>query len=199
MEAARWQRLIDGLRTGDQRVLQEFCELYAGPLEVLADQRLANRLRSRVGPEDVVQSVCRTFLRRMRVGEFQLPDSESLWRLLCTITLVKIREQARLHQRLKRDLGREIPIASLAASGEEPGGPLIASAPTPIEAAAFADQFALLIDSLDDEESRLVDLKLQQYTNDEAASQLGCSERTVRRLLKRVQERLKRTFSLGSA
>ena len=194
MAADGWQRLIDGLRTGDQHVVQEFCRLYAGPLESLAEQRLANRLRRRVGPEDVVQSVCRTFLRRMRAGEFHLPDSESLWRLLCTITLVKIREQARLHQRQKRDMSREIPLASLAMHREEAQNELEATAPTPVEAAEFADQFELLIGSLDDEESRLVHLKLEQYTNDEAAAHLGCSERTVRRILKRVQARLKRTF-----
>jgi RNA polymerase sigma-70 factor, ECF subfamily len=197
MAADGWQRLIDGLRSGDQHVVQEFCRLYAGPLELLAEQRLANRLRRRVGPEDVVQSVCRTFLRRMRAGEFQLPDSESLWRLLCTITLVKIREQARLHQRQKRDLSREVPIASLAAHEEGAQGEFEAAAPTPDQAAEFADQFEQLIGTLDDEESRLVQLKLEQYTNDEAAVHLGCSERTVRRILKRVQERLKRTFGAG--
>ena len=92
-------------------------------------------------------------------------------------------------------MNREIPIAAAGLQGENSGPELEAGAPTPVEAAEFADQFALLIDSLDDEESRLVDLKLQQYTNDEAAVHMGCSERTVRRLLKRVQERLKRTFS----
>ncbi len=191
-----WQRLIDGLRSGDQRVIQEFCRLYAGPLEGLADQRLASRLRRRVGPEDVVQSVCRTFLRRMRAGEFTLPDSESLWRLLCSITLVKIREQARLHQRQKRDVGREVPLGTFTSGSEEPHAALEASAPSPEEAAEFADQFELLISSLDNEESRLVHLKLEQYTNDEVAAQLGCSERTVRRILKRVQERLRTAFGI---
>ena len=196
MTVDAWQRLIDGLRSGDHRVVQEFCHLYAGPLELLADQRLATRLRRRVGPEDVVQSVCRTFLRRMRAGEFTLPDSESLWRLLCTITLVKIREQARLHQRQKRDMSREVSLGALTSGQEQPHAELESSTATPEQAAEFADQFELLIGSLDNEESRLVYLKLDQYTNDEAAVQLGCSERTVRRILKRVQERLRTTFNL---
>jgi RNA polymerase sigma-70 factor, ECF subfamily len=196
MTADGWQRLIDGLRSGDQRVIQEFCHLYAGPLEILAEQRLANRLRRRVGPEDVVQSVCRTFLRRMRAGEFTLPDSESLWRLLCSITLVKIREQARLHQRQKRDMSREVPLGSLTSGDEQRHEELEALSPSPDEAAEFAEQFELLIGSLDTEESRLVHLKLEQYTNDEAAAHLGCSERTVRRILKRVQERLRTAFHL---
>ncbi len=40
----------------------------------------------------------------------------------------------------------------------------------------------------------MVDLKLQEHTNEEAARLLGCSERTVRRILKRVQSRLTRAF-----
>ncbi len=72
-----------------------------------------------------------------------------------------------------------------------------ASGPTPAEAVAFTDQFQQLMAALDDEEQRLVDLKLQQYTNDEAAERLGCSERTVRRLLKRVRSRLERAFQVS--
>jgi DNA-directed RNA polymerase specialized sigma24 family protein len=37
-----------------------------------------------------------------------------------------------------------------------------------------------------------VDLKLQELTNEQVAEQFGCSERTVRRILKRVQERIER-------
>jgi DNA-directed RNA polymerase specialized sigma subunit len=48
--------------------------------------------------------------------------------------------------------------------------------------------------SLDDEEQRLVDLKLQQDTNLEVADRMGCSERTVCRLLERVRARLERAF-----
>jgi RNA polymerase sigma factor (sigma-70 family) len=193
----RWPRLIQGLREGDRQVVQEFCEQYGGLLHDLADKHLAGPLRRRVGPEDVAQSACRTFLRRARAGEFQLADSESLWRLLCAITLTKVREQARFHQRRKRNLDQERPLATdsspQAAVGFEPA----ASGPSPAEAAEFADQFHQLMTSLGDEERRLVDLKLQQYTNDEAAERLGCSERTVRRLLKQVRGRLERAFPVS--
>jgi RNA polymerase sigma factor (sigma-70 family) len=151
-------------------------------------------MRRRVGPEDIVQSACRTFLRRAQAGEFQLADSEALWRLLCAITLTKVREQVRFHQRHKRGLDLEIPLdAGSAQSGAERWEPA-APGLSPDEAAAFADQLQQLMASLDDEERQLVDMKLQQYTNEEVAARLGCSERTVRRLLKRVQSRLERAF-----
>ena len=89
----RWTRLVRGLREGDPQIVEEFCEQYGALLQQLADKHLSEDLRRRVGPEDVVQSVCRTFLRRARAGEFELADSEGLWRLLCAITLTKVHEQ----------------------------------------------------------------------------------------------------------
>jgi RNA polymerase sigma factor (sigma-70 family) len=190
----RWHRLIEGLRLGDRQVLQEFCDYYGPMLERLADRHLPNVVRRRVGPEDVVQSVCRTFLRRARAGEFELPDSEALWRLLCAITLTKVRDQARYHGRTKRGVGREVSLSSATAEGAAPGFDPVDPRPSPAEAAAFTDQFELLISGLDDEERWLVDLKLQDCTNLEAAARMGCSERTVYRLLRRLQARLEVAF-----
>ena len=193
----RWQWLIQGLRAGEPQVVQEFCERYGALLHQLAEKHLPEGLRQRVGPEDVVQSACRTFLRRARAGEFQLADSEGLWRLLCAITLTKVREQARFHRRHKRGLDREVPLASISPEGVEGRFDPVDPRPSPAEAAEFADQFRQLMASFEDEERRLVDLKLQQCTNLEAAARMGCSERTVRRILKRVQTRLERAFPVS--
>jgi RNA polymerase sigma factor (sigma-70 family) len=191
---ARWDRLIDGLRTGDQRVAQEFWDKYGHMLHAVADKHMADGLRRRIGPEDVVQSACRTFLRRAKVGEFQLEDSEALWRLLCAITLTKIREQARFHLRQKRGLDQE--KHALADDGSSDFG-LEAPEPTPAEAAEFADQFQQLLATLDEEERQIVDLKLQDYTHEEVAEKLGCSERTVRRIVKKLQARLSKVFDVS--
>ena len=53
-----------------------------------------------------------------------------------------------------------------------------------------------VIESLGEEEKQLVALKLDDMTNDQIAEKLGCSERTVRRLLKQVQARLKKVFEV---
>jgi RNA polymerase sigma-70 factor (ECF subfamily) len=179
----RWDRLIAGLRAGDKDASREVCALYGESLERIAARRLPGALRARVGPEDVVQSVCRTFFRRARGGEFQLADTEALWRLLCAITLTKVRAQARHHLRQKRGLDRETDAADEGAAVAAPG-------PTPAQAAEFADQFQHLLSGLDAEAQAVVDLKLQDFTQAEIADRLGCSERTVRRVLKRLQDHL---------
>lgn len=180
-------RMIQGLRSGDPQILQEFWTRYEGPLERIAERNLAAGMRRRFGAEDVVQSVCRTFFRRMQGGEFQLSDSEGLWRLLCAITLTKVREKVRYHQRARRGLQNEVPPPdsdSVAAFVPE------AADPRPDEAAEFTDLLETVLASLDAEERQLLEFKLQDFTHEEVAERMGCSERTVRRLLKRVQEHL---------
>ena len=95
------------------------------------------------------------------------------------------------------DGGRETPLAPDSSADGAVRFELAAAGPSPAEAAEFADQFQQLMVALDDEEWQHVDLKLQQYTNKEVAERLGCSERTVRRLLKQVRSRLERAFAVS--
>jgi RNA polymerase sigma factor (sigma-70 family) len=190
----QWGQWLQGFRKGDPDIVRAFWEQYGPMLHKLAAKHLADQLRRRVGPEDIVQSACRTFLRRAQGGEFQMDDSESLWRLLCAITLTKIREQARFHGRKKRGLDQEVPMTP-AADQSGVGFQPVAAGPSPDEQAEFAEQFQMLLESLEEEERQIIDLKLQECTQDEIAARLGISERTVRRILKRVQSKLARVFS----
>jgi RNA polymerase sigma-70 factor (ECF subfamily) len=187
-----WRQWVAGLASGDARTLEDFWVRYGPRLQGLAAEYMTTRLYRREGPEDVVQSVCRTFFRRVQIGQFELADSGRLWGLLCVITIAKVRQKARYHRRQKRDLNREHRIDGAADESWSPGPALTSPQPTPAEAAEFADQLGQLLDGMDEEERRVVELKLEQCTNQETADKLGCSERTVRRILKRVQARLKR-------
>lgn len=193
------QSLIDGLRRGDETAIQQFVDRYGRSLERIADSNIATQLGRRFGADDVVQSVCRTFVRRAQLGQFELGDSESLWRLLCAITLTKVRESARYHLRQKRSIADEAQISSGSGDSADAGGNTeyrlgAAGGPSPDEEAEFAETFEALLGDLEEEERRVVDLKLQQFENDRIAAELGCSERTVRRLLARLEERFETWF-----
>lgn len=178
-----WEGLAAGLRSGDAAAVRRFWNEYGPLLHDVAERRLAPVLRRRVSAEDVVQSVCRTFLRRVKGGELVLEDAERLWHLLCAIAIAKTREQARYHGRQKRSAHREV--------GLEPGdtgAELVDALPDP-EAVAVAGEIEAEINSLDDEERQIVLLKIADFTNDEIAAKLGCSERTVRRLINKVRDR----------
>ena len=173
-----WRALLAGVRVGDDRACQDFWDQYGPLIEKVAERHLAAGVRRRVGPESVMLSACRTFFRRAQGGEFDLPDAESLWRLLCAITVNKVRLKTRFHLRKKRGLQSE----------EHPDQPpdVPANSPAPEEELEFNDELEKLIAEFNEEERRVLDLKLQQFTNDEIAEKLGCSERTVRRMMKRL-------------
>ena len=191
-EQARWQRLIDGLRRGDAEAGREFWEQYGPVLQRLAHKHLATWLRRRVEPEDVVQSACRTFLRRLQAAEYQLGDDQGLLSLLCAITLNKVLMKARFHQAQRRDLRREAHGPAPAGEGGELPFDVAAPDASPAEAAGFAEQFEQFLAALDDEERRLVDLKLQGRSNREVAEELHRTDRWVRKLCERMRARLGR-------
>lgn len=184
MEGTDWDALVRGLKAGEAGAVRTFWNEYGPMLHEVADRRLAAVLRRRVGAEDVVQSVCRTFLRRVQGGELVLEDAERLWHLLCAIAVAKTREQARYHGRDKRNVHAQIGLEP-AEVGEE----LVAAMPSP-ESAAIAAQIEEAIQGLDEEERQIVLLKIADLTNEEIAEKLGCSERTVRRLIQKVREEL---------
>src|SRR5205823_9679407 len=111
------------------------------------------------------------------------------------ITLAKVREQTRFHLRQRRSTKGEAHLDS--SIDGRPAHTPTSTELLPEAAAEFSEQFKLLIRSLDAEEQQVVDLKLQQFTNDEVAARLGCSERTVRRLVKKIQARLTELLEPG--
>ncbi len=183
-ESVVWVRRLP---MGDEEIVREFWDRYGPSLQRLAKSRMTSALQQRVGPDDVVQSVCRTFFRRARQQEFDLQGTDNLWRLLCAITLTKVRQHARFHYRQRRSPKREVPLDA-ESPGEKPSdGENLACAPTPAEIADFADTMQRFFGMLSGQQQALVLCKLEGLTQVEIADRLKCSERTVRRLLERVR------------
>ena len=194
----QWDRMIQGLRDGDDQACTDFWNQFGGRLQAVAQNQISDRLRRRVGSDDVVQSACRTFFRRISAGQFDLPDADALWRLMCAITLTKARRAARNHSRQKRGMNAE---QYLDAGTDSTGGmpELSGGQPTPLDAAMFSDQLDSLLAGLSPQECEILDLKLQSHTNDEIAAQLGCSERTVRRVTQAIRTRWTALFDNDEA
>jgi RNA polymerase sigma-70 factor, ECF subfamily len=175
--------LLPGLPAGDERAARAVFEQYASRLVRLAAKHLNQKLAARVGPEDIVQSVFRTFFRRNAEGEFRIDGSDQLWQLLVRITVLKVRAKARHHTADKRDAGTEqgIDPDRFDAVGREPG---------PAEAAELVDQIDTLLSGLPELYGRLLGLRLQGRTVTETAEELGVSRQTVHRALNLLQDRL---------
>jgi RNA polymerase sigma-70 factor (ECF subfamily) len=179
---ARW-------RDGDEEAAGELFHRYAERLLALARSRMSVRLAGHVDPEDVVQSAYRSFFSGARAGRFALERSGDLWRLLVAITLHKLHHQVERHTAGKRNLARQARLDKDGPFGRE--GRLLAREPTPAEAAALADTVERLLRGLEPLERHMVELRLQGWGLEEIAAEVSRSERTVRRLLERVKERLR--------
>lgn len=172
------------LAEGDPTSEEEFWKQYAAPLQRVAQRQISASLGKRVDAEDIVQSACRTFFRRVRQGEFQCDDASDLWRLMMTITLNKARMQARYHGRDRRSTARE---QALPDESMVPAQTVEAS----IAAIDFDDFMQTIFARLDDEQGEILKRLLDEQTQDEIAAAVGCSGRTVRRMKDRIRESLK--------
>ncbi|MCA9140477.1 MAG: hypothetical protein KDB00_27085, partial [Planctomycetales bacterium] len=103
----QWNVTVRGLLEGDQAICLQFWNSYGERLRRIAGRRLPEKLRRRIEPEDIVQSACRSFFRRVQSRKLELTDHDMLWPLLCAITINKVRQQIRFHCRQRRDPRRE--------------------------------------------------------------------------------------------
>jgi RNA polymerase sigma-70 factor (ECF subfamily) len=184
-----FRELVARLRAGDDCAAGEVVRRFTHRLLVLAQHHLDARIRSKVDPEDIVQSVYKSFFRRQRDGQFDLASWDDLWSLLAVITLRKCASQADYFRAERRNPEREAPGP---AAGSGTGWELIDREPTPVEAAALAETVADLLRAVAAADRPILELSLQGYTVKEICAQLGRAERTVWRVRERARNRLRR-------
>ncbi len=96
--------LLNRFRSGDDDAALQLYYRYADRLFRLASQNTPAELAPRFDPEDIVQSVFRTFFRRAALGQYEAPEGDELWKLLLVMALNKVRSQGAFHRASKRDI-----------------------------------------------------------------------------------------------
>jgi RNA polymerase sigma factor (sigma-70 family) len=176
------QTLLNLLRAGDERAAREVFDTYVNSLLRLARTRISQRLASRVDPEDIVQSVFRTFFSRVKAGEFSIEEQDDLGKLLVSITVRKALRQVERHTAAKRDFAQECNLgATLDVAG------LRAPEPSPETVVAFVDQLEHFLASLRPQDREVLEMRLEGYRTQEIAHKLGTSDRHVRRVLEHIR------------
>jgi RNA polymerase sigma-70 factor (ECF subfamily) len=177
--------LLRRYRLGDADAATALYVRYAQRLSRLADRRTGADLRSRFESDDVVQSVFRTFFRRVARGAYDVPDGDELWGLLMVITLNKVRLAAARHRAAKRS------VASTAGASPE----ILATLCSGDDEAA-RQLLRLTIDEylagLEPADRKILDLRIAGHEVDEVAQRCGRTKRTVERVLQRLREGLRR-------
>ncbi len=176
--------LLDLWRAGDERAARQLFDCHVDRLVALARRRISQRLAGRIDPEDVVQSVFRTFFHRAKEGQFCIAEQDDLCKLLVRITVHKTLRKVAFHQAGKRDLQREV------GRGKEPDDQLqevLGREPSPEEAVAFIDQLEHFLSRLAPQERQILEMRLQGCSNEEIATKLGIYDRKIRRVIERIR------------
>jgi RNA polymerase sigma-70 factor (ECF subfamily) len=120
--------LLQQYQRGTDDAATELFVRYAARLRALATAHTGTDVQQRVDPDDIVQSVFRTFFRRAAAGQYEVPDGDDLWKLLVVIGLNKIRATAAHHRADKRDVRATVGGAAFDAAAravpDDPEGDL---------------------------------------------------------------------------
>lgn len=176
--------LLRRFRKGQADASTKLYVRYANRLQALAARRSSPELGRRLDPEDIVQTVFRTFFRRVAEGSYDVPDGEEIWKLLLVIALNKIRDAGAHHNAAKRDVRR-------TSSGE--------ANELAIQNAAGKDEAALAVlrmvvdDALEDlpeSHRRMIELRIDGHEIAEISREVGRSKRSVERVLQDFRLRM---------
>lgn len=187
-------RCIALLRQGEDAAAQLIWERYFPQLVRLARGQLAGSPGRSVDEEDVALSALDRFCRAVHQGRFpQLADRHGLWRLLLQITIRRLQDQGRYERRQRRDAGRVYRASDLAVgpSSEERDflDEVADDAPGPDFAAMMAEQCRELLARLENPQLQALAIaKMDGTSNEEIATQMCCSPRTVERRLKLIRD-----------
>jgi len=170
-ETASDEKLIAAYRQGDEAAASALFERYYCRLLELIRRQFGWKLRQVDGSMDVAQSVLRSFFSQIRHNRVQIAPDDSLWPLLATIAINKVRNRGKFWQREKRDPERQVALAG----GSDP----LEQGPLPEDAAAVKELIERLLEPFSDRRRRIIELILEGCPVGEIAKEVGSTERTV--------------------
>ena len=183
--------LLSRFRNGEDDAATAIYLRYAKRLQLLARAQSGKDLTVRVDPEDIVQSVFRTFFRRAAKGHYTIPEGEELWKLFLVIALNKVRELGEHHRAAKRDVGHTTALDSIEdyIVGQQP-----------LNEQAFG-VLRMTIDEvlaeLPEVQRRMAVMRIEGYGIDQIAETTRRAKRSVERVLQSFRSRLGAVLGQG--
>jgi DNA-directed RNA polymerase specialized sigma24 family protein len=178
------------VRAGDERAAVELVQRYEPSLRLEIRLRLRDpKLRRLLEPDDLCQSVLKSFFVRAASGQYDLDSPAKLLALLRKMARYKVSKQSRKHRALRRDLRREVSLPDGAS-------PLAGAGPSPSRIVIGRELLDAFRDRLTAEERRLADLRSEGCEWSEIARVLGGTPQARRKQLARGVERAARQLGL---
>jgi RNA polymerase sigma factor (sigma-70 family) len=181
--------LVEQWRQGDQDAASKLYAQYFERLMRIVSGQLLQSYQQQVEPEDVLQSAFGTVFKRISNGDFRFENDQDVWKLLVTVTLNKVRGRIRFLNAERRDIRRtrrgetDFDLVLAEQLSKNPGVQ---------EAVEFADLVRDIYGLLPEDETQVLQLRIEGYSQQEIADKLGVTDRTVRRMWDRIRQRLAR-------
>ena len=183
---SEYAEFVRRIREGDEHAAEELVRRYEPEirLEVRGWLRLRNPALRRVFDSmDICQSVLASFFTRAAFGEFDLEEPSQVIRLLVGMARKKVAEQARYHQRQRRDVRR-------VGEGDVQQGAVAATDETPSRLVSGRELLQKFRERLLDEERRIADLRARGSDWASVAAELGGTPDARRKQLARAVARV---------
>jgi DNA-directed RNA polymerase specialized sigma24 family protein len=179
---------LDQLQQGERAAAEKLWERYFRRLVGLARRKLEGLPRRAADEEDVALSAFHSFCQAVERGQFpRLQSRDNLWLLLVTITVRKARRLVIHEGRQKRGAHGVVDEAGLAQR-EINLTEFLSTAPSPEFAAQVAEEYRTLLARLPAGDLPVVaQSKMEGFTNEEIAANLGCALRSVERKLRVIR------------
>jgi len=178
------RQFLARIRAGDEDAARELLRRYEAKVRLVVRRQLPRLLRSRFDSQDFVQSIWRSFFRRIKTNPNDLEGTDNLIGFLARAARNKVIDEYRRASGRKQDKRREEPMWE----GPEPRE-LADGADTPIEVAEASEALSRLRELLPADRRTVVDLKAEGLSTVEIAARLGLGERTVRRVIEDLRRR----------
>lgn len=167
-------QLIEQWRQGDHDAAEALYNRYQSRLLLLVSGRLSDRLRRRVDPNDLVQSILKSAFRVTSEKDIGCANESGFWKWLVTVALNKTYKRIERERAIKRDLNRE--VASDSVLGDR-----IINEPTPDDVVEVSELLQKILEKLSDLQGQILLAKLDGLSQIEIADKLDVSTKTVQR------------------
>jgi RNA polymerase sigma factor (sigma-70 family) len=163
--------LVSAYRAGDQQAAVTLFQRYHARLIGLVRRQTGWRLKELEESTDMAQSVLGSLFAQLQQSRIEVGPNDSLWPLIVTITLNKVRNRGKFWQRERRDPSRQVPLSEAADPLEQE--------PSPEDAALAKDLIERLLAPFSDRRRQIVELILAGEPVGQIAAQMGTTERTI--------------------
>lgn len=184
IQAPTEDKLFDRAKAGDQDAWRElFDECYPKICRAVRF-KLDAKIRRFVDSTDIASHVFADLAKKAE--NFGFMSKHEVRAFLIGAAHQRVMDEYRHHTAGKRDLGRE---RGLTAPGQSNIFELSSGEPTPSQV-AVADEVGVQIDgiTMDDEERRIIAMKIENYTPQEVSEAVGWSLRRVQRFLEKLRQ-----------